>query len=309
MSIRSTGVLTAEQWMTRAPDSGEGIIFGGAEQRIIESLTKNLIEGPEKSFKTTFALRLFLAASAGMTAYEQLPLSEPNPRRILYVHGELAPGQISQRTTDAARGLPRPLENFMQVRDLDIHLIDRDGRGKLSSYVGAHKPTDLVLDPWQSFITGYDENDFKEVSKATRFLDGLISEHGLTAHIVTHTGKNPKRGTRGHSSLAGWRDTLIKVKRGGNLLNVEVEPRWAAPLELFTLRFENGLMVPTSEHVYSPSTWKLIEALKEYEEPVERGVLTKDLGMDRNGLRQALHRARKEQAPIITPNGKVGLLP
>jgi len=104
------------------------------------------------------------------------------------------------------------------------------------------RPQVLVIDPWQSFIAGADENSFKEVSGATRFMDNLIADFGLTILLAIHYGKNVKRGPRGHSVLAGWRDTRFTLKRTGNALTVDVEPRWAKPPDPLKLVFRGGTL-------------------------------------------------------------------
>ena len=94
----------------------------------------------------------------------------------------------------------------------------------------------LVIDPWQSFISGYDENSFEHTSQATNFLDQLsVEQGGLTIFMPVHTGKDQSKGARGHSSLAGWRDTLIRlipVAKDDKSIKVQIRPRWGQPLAL-----------------------------------------------------------------------------
>ena len=193
--------MTAEAWLDLPMETDESqIIIGSPSQAIIRPLTKNLIQAPEKAFKTTVALRLMLALSCGKTVFSELPVLRS--RRVLYVHGELSAAEIQERTRDAAQGLPRPLNNFYQGRDSRIHLCEKNGQGILSNIVASVKPDDLVLDPLQAFISGFDENEFQHVSLATKCMDNLIEKFGVTIYLVTHTGKDHRRGTRGHSSQA-----------------------------------------------------------------------------------------------------------
>jgi hypothetical protein len=238
---KTTGILTAEQWLNLPVDTDEKrVLLGSASQPIVRTLTKNLIEGPEKSFKTSFLLRLTLGMSCGLTVYSPLPVL--GPRRVLYIHGELSPPEIQERTRSAVVDLKRPLDNFFQVRDLQLHLIRQQGQDRLRQIIEIVNPDDLVLDPWQAFIVGCDENEFKEVSRACSFVDHLIEDYNLTAHIATHTGKDKRRGTRGHSVLAGWRDTLTKLERakGQGRVTVKIDPRWAAPLPPVRLGIQPG---------------------------------------------------------------------
>ena len=293
MGENSTRILTAEQWLSLPVDTDEKrIVLGSPSQPIVRTLTKNLIEGPEKSFKTSFLLRLMLGVSCGVTVYSPLPVLRP--RKVLYIHGELSPPEIQERTRSAVVGL-RPLDNLFEMRDLQIHLIRTQGQDRLRRIIDKVGPDDLVLDPWQSFIVGHDENEYKEVSLACAFVDHLIEDFNVTTHIATHTGKDIRRGTRGHSLLAGWRDTLTKLNRakGQGRVTVNVEPRWAAPLPPFSLRFHQGTLVQDGFRV-SPFT-KQAEDIRELvtanNGKVTRELIGRTLGLSAEALRQALKRA------------------
>lgn len=292
---RSTGLLTADEWIELPDEPIEGVVFGSPDEEIIEDGSKNIVEGNPKAFKTTFVQSLLLPASKGQTSYPQMPLFS-KPRRVLYLHGEMSKRQIKKRTSCAARGLGRPLNNFLQVRDLDAHLINSNGQTVIERYVREAAPTDIVFDPWQSFIRGHDENNFVEVSKATSFIDRLIVEHSLTVWLPTHTGKDATKGTRGHSSIDGWRDAKIKLVRKNDLLTVTVEPRWAPPLEPFTLRFEDGQMVPTNGQKWSPQAKRIRAIAQEHGGTVSRQILGTALSLEPEALRKVLYRVSRDGA-------------
>jgi len=289
---RLLSVLTAEEWLNLPTEvDEEKIVIGSRTQAIVRTQTKNLIEGAEKSFKTSFLLRLMLGLSCKTTVYSRLPVLRA--RKVLYVHGELSFPEIKERMLPAVAGLSRPLDNFFQTRDFQVHLINPEGQARLRELVGEIRPDDLVLDPWQSFITGYDENEYRDVTRACRFIDGLIERYALTLYIPTHTGKDPRRGTRGHSSLAGWRDTLFKLERKKEQVSVRVEPRWAASLDPFTLTFDEGTLV---EHGYAISPFtKQAQAIRVAVQAnggkASRDAVGQALGLSCGALRQALKRA------------------
>lgn len=290
---QTNGILTAEEWLELPDDTSEPV-FGTVSQKIVRPLTKNIIEAPEKSFKTTVMLRLMLGLSCGQTVFPQLPV--PAARRVLYLHGELSDDEIKQRTLEAASGLRRPLTNFHHGRDVHVHLGEERGQGALGNLLKQYRPQDLVLDPWQSFISGMDENSFQHVSKATKFLDYLIDEYGVTLYIVTHMGKDHARGTRGHSSLMGWRDSLVRLARKGKIVTVAIEPRWSAPLAPFKLKFEAGTVQPCEGQLQvSPQSEKIRGLVMKQGGKTTREAVGKFLRIKGDALRQALARAKGER--------------
>ena len=290
--------LSAEEWLNLPTDTDESqIVIGTPGQAIVETETKNFIVAPEKAFKTTFAVRLMLGLSAGRTVFPQLPVLKP--RKVLYVHGELSLHQIKERTRTAAVGLPHPLRSFIQGRDLRIHLVRSDGQRRLKEIVAETRPDDLVLDPWQGFIHGFDENEFKDVSKATHFMDTLIEEFGVTIYLVTHTGKDPSRGTRGHSSLAGWRDTLFTLERKKELVTVKIEPRSAAPLEPFNLEFKDGTVWSTERSGFTRQTDDIRKFLESNHGHATKEQIGAHLKKNDDAVRKALKRAEEANAIVI----------
>jgi hypothetical protein len=233
-----------QEWINLELNADEkDAVLGTSENAIVRPKTKNLIEASEKSFKTTFLLRLLGGLSCGETVYPELPVERS--RRVLYLHGELSDAEIRERTTSAAQSLvAQESANFWQGRALEAHLIEDSGRKKLRELVRTYKPDDLALDPWQAFIIGYEENSYKDMSEATKFCSELIEDYGVTLWIPIHLGKNRSRGARGHSIIAGWRDTRIQLTREDSTLTVGVDPRWGTPPKPFKLRFRDGTLWP-----------------------------------------------------------------
>lgn len=180
-------IMSAEEWLRTDPTlSNASPIIGEPENPLVRPMTKNLIEAGEKEFKSTFAMRICLGLSVGKAVFPSLPIGEP--RRVLYLHGELSPSELKERVCAAAKELARPLDNFFQGQALSASLVTWDGQEVISELVKQYKPELLVLDPWQSFIAGVDENSFKDISAATRFLDGLIAEFKLAVLLPIHLG-------------------------------------------------------------------------------------------------------------------------
>jgi hypothetical protein len=173
-------------------------------------------------------------------------------------------------------------------------LTTEEGQAEIKQLVEDFQPEVLVLDPWQSFITGTDENSFKEVSTATRFLDRLIEQYRLTIMIAVHQGKNAKKGARGHSSLAGWRDTRFALKRQQHKLEVRVDPRWGKAITLaLTFRHETLWTEVPQWSKQAEAIRKLVIA--------NGGELSREqvglgLNLEGSSLRMALKRAHEDNA-------------
>jgi hypothetical protein len=265
------------------------VLIGTPENALVRPLTKNLIQAPEKAFKTTFLLRQTLGLSTGETVFPSLAVN--GCHRVLYLHGELAPAELKERLQEASRELRRPLDQFFQGRSLTASLVTDEGRGVIKDLVEEFRPKVLVLDPWQSFIAGSDENSFKEMSGATKFLDNLISDHELAVFLAVHQGKDPLRGARGHSILAGWRDSKFTLKRNGSGLTVEVDPRWAEPPTPLTLTFHGGTLWEGDRPKWTKQAETIRELLIANGGEVTRKDLKFGLGLDDSSFRMALKRA------------------
>ena len=270
------------------------VIIGSSANPLIRVGTRNFIEAPEKAFKTTIMLRLALGMSVGATVFPELPIPT-KPRRVLYLHGELGLSEIQDRTIAAAVDLPHPLDNLIQGRVIDAHLITPDGQKVITGLIKHYGPEVLVLDPYQAFIAGADENTFRDVSVATKFLDGVIENFGVTLFVPIHLGKDHSRGARGHSSLAGWRDTRIQLTRNEKLITVTLEPRWATPPRPFRLEFHNGT-VRSRGPAFTAQTDQIREFVSAHGGLASRRNLKEYLDITEDALRKALARAREAGA-------------
>jgi hypothetical protein len=73
--------MNMQQWIDlKLSDTEEEVIVGSPTNPLIRPRTKNLIEAPEKSYKTTALLRLMAGLACGKTVFPALPVVRP-PRR------------------------------------------------------------------------------------------------------------------------------------------------------------------------------------------------------------------------------------
>lgn len=295
-------IFTPTQWervQEEILEDESPVLIGSPAGVIVRPSTKTIIEGAEKSFKTTLIYRQAMGMAFGHTVYSKLPVAQPI--KVLYLHGELVVPELYQRRKAAMATIPPELasardEFFLDGRSIEAHLIREKGQAAIRTLVKRHKPGLLIIDPWQQFIEGYDENSFKDTSTATEFMDRLMFEiPGMAIFLVAHQGKDRTKGMRGHSSLAGWRDNLIRVKRASitNLkATVSVSPRWTmAPFD-FRVRFENGTMV---EDDFSPQTAKIREFVQSRKgATTTKADIEAHLGISPDAAKKAIQRAVEE---------------
>jgi AAA domain len=293
--------LGAEEWLGFDPSTfadGEPV-FGTKDNVLIGVGSKTLIEAPDKAFKTTFVLRLMAGLATGQTLFPELPVFRP--RKVLYIHGELSKREQAARLQSAVNGLLRPISNLYQGRSIDAHFIEPQGQGEIDELIQQYGPEVVVFDPWQSFIAGYDENTYKDVSQAEKFIDRLVNDHDLTVFIPFHLGKNPGKGARGHSSLEGWRDNRMVLGRKDNTLTVKVEPRWAEPPDNLLLRFKDGTLwqADSTNQKWTPTEVKIRGLLQSHRGRLGRDELRGQLGQSKDAFRQALKRAQESNAVLV----------
>jgi hypothetical protein len=288
-------ILSADDWLDADFSLKESeVLIGCPKNQLVRPLTRNLIQAPEKAFKTTFLMRLTMGISIGEAVFPSLPVK--TARRVLYLHGELAPAELKERTQEAATGLGRPLNNFFQGKSLNASLVTPHGQATIRQLAEEYGPEIIVIDPWQSFIAGADENSFKEVSPATAFIDRLIAECGVTVLLAIHLGKDHSRGARGHSVLAGWRDTLFTLKRTGTTLTVGVEPRWASPPDDLKLTFRGGTLWEGDGPGWTKQEEKMRALLMLHKGQLTREQVGFGLGLEDSALRMAIKRAHEHHA-------------
>jgi hypothetical protein len=294
-----------QEWeRVRFDETDERFIIGTPTNAIVRPGTKNIIEGAEKSFKTTMLYPLALGMACGHTVYPSLPVERA--MKVLYLHGEMTKQEIAARQWAALKTIPSERQaanrvNFFSGRDLDAHLTLPAGQQAIIRMVEEIRPEILILDPWQSFIQKCDENSFKEISRATSFLDKLMADHRLTLFLSLHLGKDHSKGARGHSMIKGWRDTLIKVERKGveESIKITVSPRWGDPPAPFKLKFRDGTMWPVES--WTTRTTDVYRLLQNHSGKLTVRDLANELKLSEDAARKAAERAVEEGAICHQP--------
>jgi hypothetical protein len=138
-------------------------------------------------------------------------------------------------------------------------------------------------------------------------MDRLIAESEVTIFLAIHEGKDRSRGARGHSSLAGWRDTLFTLTRTRNGVIIAVEPRWAKPPSDLRLTFEDGTLREGDGPGWTKQEEKIRTLLMANNGQLTREQVGFGLGLKDSGLRMALSRAHEHHA--IELDGETVRLP
>ena len=145
------------------------------------------------------------------------------------------------------------------------------------------------------------------MSGATKFIEKLSQDYGLTLFIAVHMGKDKSRGARGHSLIAGWRDTTFTLKRDGTGLRVDVDPRWGKPPEPLKLTFQSGTLWEGDGPGWTKQEEKIRALLLANNCQLTREQVGFGLGLEGSALRNALKRAKDNGA--IDHDDKIVRLP
>ena len=134
------------------------------------------------------------------------------------------------------------------------------------------------------------------MSGATKYLDTLIEGYGLTLFIAVHMGKDHSRGARGHSLVAGWRDTKFTLTRDKNGLTVTVDPRWGASLNPLKLNFRDGTLLEGDAPRWTKQAEGIRALLSANQGRLSREAIGLGLDLKGSALRTALMRAQAKGA-------------
>jgi hypothetical protein len=294
-------IMTAEEWRDyEFPPADKEALIGTDDNTIVRPLTKNLVIAPDKAFKTTFLMRMMAGMASGETVFDELPVLKPC--RVLYFHAELNPAEIQQRVI-ASIATVDTHGRFINVRDIRVHLIEKEGQAFIADTVEEHQPDVVVLDPWQELIRGYDELSGKDTSVARGFINRLIDTFKVTVFLVQHMGNDESKGGRGHSGMKGWRDTLFTLKKAGeDHVRATVEPRWGKKFYL-ELAFKDGTVVSTFVNYTIEQTNLRNFITHEHPEGVTSQQVAEKFEKTQEAAKKMLQRAVKDGAVVKTADG------
>jgi hypothetical protein len=123
---------------------------------------------------------------------------------------DTAPWEIYPQSVD--------LGNVEQMRQLAAMIRILKRRYEASEII-------VVLDTWFAMMPGRGENDSVDISRVEAGARHLQDEGGATIIAIAHTGKNPEKGVRGHSSQPQFADVMVQLigSAGGQRYDIRVQ--------------------------------------------------------------------------------------
>lgn len=200
-SISELMELPPQSWLVKGviPKTGMGIVYGDSG-----------------SGKTFITIDLALSIARGLT-WQSCRVK--NPTGVLYVSAE-GGGAMSARLQAYAKHHDTDLSALpFGVVTVGLNLRGGDAQKVIdgcNEMRNQGKPIGLVIfDTLNRTMGGGDENSSKDMGEYLDAVATVAEKTGAFVLVVHHSGKDSKKGARGHSSLRAAVDTELEVKAEG----------------------------------------------------------------------------------------------
>lgn len=179
------------------------------------------IYGQPASGKTFLAMDLIFGLASGLRSWFGLRM---NPAPVIYVPLE-GHGGIKRRIQAWQNDKSRELGESIMVWEGGFRLDEQRGIDELSEDANAlyGRGSVIVIDTLAQAMAGFDENNSAEMGAAIAGAQSLAVQVDGLVILVHHSGKDAKRGMRGHSSLLAALDASIEVVATSNGRHWKVE--------------------------------------------------------------------------------------
>lgn len=158
--------------------------------------------------KTHYALGIAVAVATGGTF---LRYNAPKPRQVLYIDGEMPPGDLMRRLRSMpnAKGIPSAYLQILSASSNTENFPDMSSEDGRAAFTEIMKPFDfIILDNLSSLSTMHKENDSDSWAPIQKWLLRLRGQ-GKSVMLVHHGGKSG--GQRGTSRKEDVLDTVIEL--------------------------------------------------------------------------------------------------
>ena len=183
-----------------------------------------MLFGPSGSYKSFIALDMGLSLGFGISGQWGTP---PVKNDVLYLAGE---GPVST----AKKRWPAWLE-WREIQFRTDHRVilyprvpfytDSDAWEHIKIQLAEMdcRPSLIVIDTLSRLLTGLDENNAKDATMITSFLEDLANYYECFVLAVHHTGKDEKKGARGSSAFFANMDAVISTRKKGDGVELRVK--------------------------------------------------------------------------------------
>jgi len=170
--------------------------------------------GPPGIGKSTFALGMSAALAEGVEFIGR----KCRKSRVCYQALEGQRGLVNRiRAIEKDTGRPLPDNLIVGFDELALH--DVDSVCSFAWWLRKHGGIDvIVIDTMNRASPGIDENASQGMGLVLRGMGLLQKLLGATVIVIHHPGKDPSRGSRGHSSMLGGLDAQIELTKDGDVL-------------------------------------------------------------------------------------------
>ena len=202
--------VTLDEMLSLAiPERGHIIRPAFPEQGLV------MVYGPRGNGKTWFVLSLAYAAATGNRVFGQW--EAPQPRRVLYIDGEMPARTIQERLASIVMGCDKepPDPSYLQILTPDLqsaampNLANEAGQDAIQPFV--EKADFIIIDNLACLARHGRENDSESWLPIQTWLLGLRRQ-GKTVVVVHHAGKTGAQ--RGTSSREDVLDTADDQEPG-----------------------------------------------------------------------------------------------
>jgi putative DNA primase/helicase len=167
------------------------------------------VYGPPASGKTFLGMDLIFSLACGLPFWFCIPIKSAP---VAYVPLE-GYGGIKKRIKAWQQHNGADLGDRVQIWDEPFRLDDQGDVDALAQEATALLGMGcvIVIDTLAQAMAGFDENSSAEMGAAIAGAQRLASEVEGLVILIHHSGKDPTKGMRGHSSLLGALDASIEV--------------------------------------------------------------------------------------------------
>ena len=189
-----------------------------AREHLVEGLLSrhgmSVVYGDANCGKTFLAIDLGLHISTGKPWFDR----DVRQGGVIYIAAEGGLG-LSERVGAylTHHGVdPADIPFWIQPTAVNLCTSEEDVSEiiAVTQKLGTESPVELiVIDTLARTLIGGNENSPGDMGTYVQNCDRIRAETGAHVLVIHHTGKDPRLGARGHSSLRGATDTELQIKR------------------------------------------------------------------------------------------------